>query len=60
MAKAAKKADKAPKKPSPYNTFMKSEIAKVKKDNPKLDHKEAFKKAAANWKTSSQNPNKKK
>jgi YABBY protein len=30
---------------------MKSEIAKVKKANPTIDHKEAFKKAAGNWKT---------
>ena len=25
------------------------ELAKIKKADPKLDHKEAFKKAAANW-----------
>ena len=61
-AKAAKsEGTKAKRAPSAYNTFMKSEIAKVKKANPSLDHKEAFKVAAGNWKTSSENPaNKKK
>ena len=33
-----------------YNKFMRSEIQKVKKENPKLTHQEAFKKAAGNWK----------
>ena len=53
MPKAAKKTTekkvKAKKGPSAYNLFMKSELAKIKKADPKLDHKEAFKKAAANW-----------
>ena len=30
--------------------------AKVKKANPKLDHKEAFKQAASGWATSKDNP----
>lgn len=47
-----------PKKLSAYNQFMKTELGKVKAANPKLDHKEAFKAAAANWKHSSQNPKK--
>jgi hypothetical protein len=61
-ATAAKAATtpKAKKAPSAYNTFMKSEIAKVKKAQPSLDHKEAFKVAAANWKTSKENPANKK
>lgn len=55
------KADAKPKgtkarAPSAYNKFMKDEIVKVKKDNPALTHKEAFKIAAANWKTSAENP----
>lgn len=33
-----------------YNKFMRSEIQKVKKENPNLTHQEAFKKAAGNWK----------
>tara|TARA_Y100000389_G_scaffold1567_1_gene1595 strand:- start:1980 stop:2177 length:198 start_codon:yes stop_codon:yes gene_type:complete len=35
---------------SDYNKFMKTEIQKVKKENPKLTHQQAFKKAASNWK----------
>ena len=59
-AKAAKvdKADKVKRPPSLYNLFMKSELAKVKKSNPELDHKAAFTAAAGNWKNSPQNPNK--
>lgn len=61
MGKAEKgekkeKAAGATRTPSPYNTFMKDEIARVKKANPELGHKEAFKQAAANWKTSKSNP----
>jgi len=50
------KEEKAPRAPSAYNLFMKSEIAKVKKADPKLDHKEAFKQAASGWATSKDNP----
>ena len=42
------KKEKTPRAPSPYNKFMKDEIARVKKAQPGLDHKEAFKAAAAN------------
>ena len=45
---AKEKKEKAPRAPSPYNKFMKDEIARVKKAQPGLDHKEAFKAAAAN------------
>lgn len=34
--------------PSPYNLFMQTELPKVKKANPSLSHKEAFKVAAQN------------
>eukprot|EP00291_Cryptomonas_curvata_P009972 CAMPEP_0172187524 /NCGR_PEP_ID=MMETSP1050-20130122/21393_1 /TAXON_ID=233186 /ORGANISM="Cryptomonas curvata, Strain CCAP979/52" /LENGTH=131 /DNA_ID=CAMNT_0012861871 /DNA_START=81 /DNA_END=477 /DNA_ORIENTATION=- len=47
--KAAPKKAGGAKKPTPYNAFMKEELARLKKDNPKLDHKEAFKQAAGNW-----------
>eukprot|EP00341_Mesodinium_pulex_P009485 CAMPEP_0116932232 /NCGR_PEP_ID=MMETSP0467-20121206/28307_1 /TAXON_ID=283647 /ORGANISM="Mesodinium pulex, Strain SPMC105" /LENGTH=68 /DNA_ID=CAMNT_0004612859 /DNA_START=36 /DNA_END=242 /DNA_ORIENTATION=- len=57
---AAKAATKTKRAPSAYNQFMKSEIAKVKKANASLDHKEAFKVAAGNWKTSKENPANKK
>jgi hypothetical protein len=59
-AKAAKAEPKAKRAPSAYNIFMKSEIAKVKKANSALDHKEAFKVAAGNWKTAKENPANKK
>ena len=44
------KARRKPRKLSEYNKFMKKEIPIVKKNNPKLSHMEAFKKAASNWK----------
>merc|ERR1740130_470168 len=50
------KKEKVPRAPSAYNIFMKSEIAKVKKADPKLDHKLAFTKAAGGWATSKANP----
>ncbi|CAG8504359.1 15868_t:CDS:2 [Dentiscutata heterogama] len=53
--KSAKKSAGA-KKLSPYNKFMKTELAKVKTENPTLNHKEAFKMAAQRWKDSAENP----
>ncbi|KAJ3055546.1 hypothetical protein HK097_010154 [Rhizophlyctis rosea] len=41
---------------SAYNVFMKNELPKVKAANPGIAHKEAFKKAAGNWKNSPENP----
>lgn len=38
------------KKKSNYNKFMSEELKKIKKNNPNIDHKKAFKMAAANWK----------
>ena len=51
---------KGGRKVSAYNTFIKSEIAKVKKENPELPHKDVFKKAASNWASSPNNPKSKK
>jgi hypothetical protein len=53
---AAEKKTKSTRTPSAYNKYMKDEIAKVKKANPELTHKEAFKVAANNWKTAKENP----
>ena len=50
MLGGKKKARRKPRKLSEYNKFMKKEIPIVKKNNPKLSHMEAFKKAASNWK----------
>ncbi|CAG8620018.1 1676_t:CDS:2, partial [Acaulospora morrowiae] len=44
------------RKLSPYNAFMKSELPKVKAENPNLEHKAAFKLVAERWKSSSENP----
>ncbi|KAI8052969.1 hypothetical protein BDF22DRAFT_620262, partial [Syncephalis plumigaleata] len=41
---------------SPYNKFMKSELARVKSEHPDLSHRDAFKQAANNWKNSPDNP----
>ncbi|KAJ2772766.1 hypothetical protein IWQ57_001622 [Coemansia nantahalensis] len=55
--KAAKVAKpKGAKKLSPYNKYMKTELAKVKQANPALSHKDAFKLVASNWKTAEANP----
>lgn len=53
---AATKATKStqptsPRAPNPYNQFMKEELGRVKAANPNLEHKEAFKQAALNWKS---------
>ncbi|CAO3633039.1 unnamed protein product [Mucor hiemalis] len=48
------------KKLSPYNIFMKTELAKVKETNAGITHKDAFKMAAGNWAKSSENPKNKK
>ena len=36
--------------PSAFNLFMKSELTRLKKANPSLNHKVAFVQAAHNWK----------
>ncbi|KAJ3030224.1 UNVERIFIED_CONTAM: hypothetical protein HDU68_009748 [Siphonaria sp. JEL0065] len=54
------KGEKVPRAPSAYNLFMKTELPKVKAENPALTHKEAFKVAAGNWKDSDENPANKK
>ncbi|KAJ2501264.1 hypothetical protein GGH96_002069 [Coemansia sp. RSA 1972] len=50
------KVVKGTKKISPYNKFMKTELAKVKQTNPGIAHKDAFKMAAQNWGTAPENP----
>ncbi|KAJ3095708.1 hypothetical protein HDU97_006594 [Phlyctochytrium planicorne] len=53
--KAAKK-EKGTREPSAYNLFMKTELPRIKKNDASLSHKDAFKLAAANWKTAAENP----
>ncbi|MHB1910260.1 MAG: hypothetical protein ACYCQJ_15485 [Nitrososphaerales archaeon] len=52
---ASKTGKKSPRDPSPYNVFMKTEMTRLKKAEPGLDHKDAFKQAAANWKFAKEN-----
>lgn len=44
-----KEGSKTKRAPSAYNKFMSTEIKKVKRLNPNLTHKQAFKQAANNW-----------
>jgi hypothetical protein len=46
--------DRPKRAATPYNLFMKEEVARIKKGDPLLAHKEAFKQAAANWGTAKQ------
>jgi hypothetical protein len=46
------KSRKTKRRPSAYNIFMKKELARLKKINPGLNHKVAFKQAAHGWKGS--------
>ncbi|RKP24805.1 hypothetical protein SYNPS1DRAFT_10065, partial [Syncephalis pseudoplumigaleata] len=41
---------------SPYNLYMKNELARIKSEHPDTNHREAFKMAATNWKQSPDNP----
>ena len=41
---------------TPYNLFMKAELARVKAANATIDHKTAFKLAASHWALSAENP----
>ncbi|KAI1306102.1 hypothetical protein EDD11_004869 [Mortierella claussenii] len=51
-----KSATGGAKKLSPYNKFMKTELAKVKAEKPTLGHKDAFKEVASRWKDAPENP----
>jgi len=44
-----KTGEKSKKAGSAYTEFMKVELARLKKADSTLAHREAFKKAAANW-----------
>ena len=56
VKKGVKKNGEQKRAPPAYNLFMQNEIAAVKSANPKMEHKEAFKKAAANWKKADKTP----
>nr|XP_007153748.1 hypothetical protein PHAVU_003G061800g [Phaseolus vulgaris]ESW25742.1 hypothetical protein PHAVU_003G061800g [Phaseolus vulgaris] len=44
-----KPPEKRQRTPSAYNRFIKEEIKRLKAENPKMAHKEAFSTAAKNW-----------
>lgn len=47
----AKVNDKPKRKPSAYNNYVKSQIEKLKKEQPEVQAKDLMKIAAASWKT---------
>lgn len=49
MGNPPAKKEKAIRKPSPYNDFMKEELAKIKHSNPEMSHRERFKLAASRY-----------
>lgn len=49
MGKLHVKKEKGTRKPSPYNNFMSSELAKIKLSHPELSHREKFKLAASRY-----------
>lgn len=49
LAKVPAPEVKKKRKLSDYNRFMKEEIARLKAENPNIEHNEAFKQAVANW-----------
>ncbi|KAF8963845.1 hypothetical protein BDZ97DRAFT_1818197 [Flammula alnicola] len=44
------------KKLSVFNKFMQAEMARLKEQEPDMQHKDRFKLATTNWKTSKENP----
>ncbi|KAI9189934.1 hypothetical protein H9P43_001367 [Blastocladiella emersonii ATCC 22665] len=50
------KAYKSPRKLSPYNVYMSKELRRVKVESPSMNHKDAFRTAAYNWRFSPLNP----
>jgi hypothetical protein len=49
MGKLHVKKEKGTRKPSPYNNFMSSELAKLGISHPELSHREKFKLAASRY-----------
>jgi YABBY protein len=55
-AKAGKKKGSGGKKVSPYNRYMKEQLAVLKAEKPDMPHQERFKLVAQRWKTAKENP----
>ncbi|KAF8167418.1 hypothetical protein B0H34DRAFT_681796 [Crassisporium funariophilum] len=46
----------AKKKLTAFNKFMQTEMARLKEEEPDMQHKDRFKLATSNWKTAVENP----
>ncbi|KAF8240749.1 hypothetical protein L208DRAFT_1383670 [Tricholoma matsutake] len=44
------------KKLTAFNKFMRTEMVRLKEDEPDISHQERFKMATSNWKTAKENP----
>lgn len=49
MGKRRKDPNAPKRKPTPYQLYVKDAIAHIKKENPNIEHKEAFKEAVNMW-----------
>ena len=47
--KKLQRRERKPREPSSYNVFIREEIPRLKRKDPSLNHREAFKAAARNW-----------
>jgi len=47
--KKLQRRERKPREPSSYNVFIREEIPRLKREDPSLNHREAFKAAARNW-----------
>ncbi|KAJ2227874.1 hypothetical protein IWW45_006839 [Coemansia sp. RSA 485] len=57
MGRSSSKGSKRGKaSSSPYNVFFTRELKRLKAENPEMSHKDAFKQAGLNWRTSLENP----
>ncbi|KAJ1945378.1 hypothetical protein EC988_005767, partial [Linderina pennispora] len=57
MGRSAKSTNKTSRgKVTPYRIFFDQELKRLKEENPNLSHRDAFKQAGLNWRTSPQNP----
>ncbi|OIR58108.1 MAG: uncharacterized protein A8A55_1126 [Amphiamblys sp. WSBS2006] len=56
QTKEKSKTEKKPRVSSAYNFYMKEELARVKAKTPEISHRDAFRKAAENWASATENP----
>ncbi|KAJ1816588.1 hypothetical protein LPJ56_002307 [Coemansia sp. RSA 2599] len=56
MGRSTKGSKRGKASSSPYNVFFTRELKRLKEQNPEMSHKDAFKQAGLNWRTSPENP----